>query len=54
MGCDAIFVLGYKEYYPKFGYRPSFSNFGIKSKYEVADEYFMVKSLSPKEAETFL
>jgi putative acetyltransferase len=48
LGYDAIFVLGHKEYYPKFGYKPSLSNFGIKSKYEVEDVYFMVKPLSQK------
>jgi len=48
LGYDAIFVLGHKEYYPKFGYKPSLSNFGIKSKYEVEDDYFMVKPLSQK------
>ncbi|MCB0361961.1 MAG: N-acetyltransferase [Bdellovibrionales bacterium] len=46
LGYDAIFVLGHKDYYPKFGYKPSFSNFGIKSKYEVEDVYFLAKPLS--------
>jgi predicted N-acetyltransferase YhbS len=48
LGYDAIFVLGHKEYDPKFGYKPSLSNFGIKSKFEVEDVYFMVKPLSQK------
>lgn len=47
-GYDAIFVLGHKDYYPKLGYKPSFSDYGIKSKYEVEDEYFMAKVLSEK------
>ena len=46
MGTDGIFVLGHKEYYPKFGFKPSFSSFGVRSKYEVPDEYFMAKPLS--------
>lgn len=48
MGYDATFVLGHKEYYPKFGYKPSHSHFGITSNFEVDDEFFMVKPLSEK------
>ncbi|MFK8137772.1 MAG: GNAT family N-acetyltransferase [Bdellovibrionales bacterium] len=48
MGYDAIFLLGHKEYYPKFGYRPSLPSFGIRSKYDVPDEFFMAKPISDK------
>lgn len=44
---DAIFLLGHKDYYPRFGFVPSFSNFNIKSKYEVPDEVFMGLELKP-------
>lgn len=44
---DAIFLLGHKEYYPRFGFLPSFSIFGIKSKYDVPDDTFMALELKP-------
>ena len=47
MGVDAVFLLGHKEYYPRFGFKPSYSTFGIKSRYEVPDEVFMAKELKP-------
>jgi len=43
-GNDAVVVLGYPEYYPKFGFVPSVK-FGIKSEYDVPDEAFMVLEL---------
>ncbi len=42
---DAVFLLGHKEYYPRFGFVPSFSSFGIKSKYDVPDDVFMAMEL---------
>ena len=45
-GYDAIVVLGHPSYYPKFGFVPSIT-YGIKSKYEVPDEAFMVLELVP-------
>ncbi len=43
-GYKAAVVLGYPEYYPRFGFVPC-SRFGIKSEYDVPDEVFMVKEL---------
>jgi putative acetyltransferase len=43
-GYQAAAVLGYPEYYPRFGFVPC-SRFGIKSEYDVPDEVFMVKEL---------
>ncbi|MFK7824484.1 MAG: GNAT family N-acetyltransferase [Oligoflexales bacterium] len=44
-GYSAAFVLGHPEYYPRFGFKPSFSNFEIKSKYDVPDNVFMAFEL---------
>ena len=43
-GYQAAVVVGYPEYYPRFGFVPA-SRFGIKSEYDVPDEVFMVKEL---------
>lgn len=45
-GYAAVVVLGYPEYYPRFGFVPAV-RYGIKSEYEVPDEVFMVKELEP-------
>ncbi len=44
LGCKAIVVLGYPEYYPKFGFVPAKEK-GLKSEYTVPDEVFMVLEL---------
>ena len=44
-GMEAIFVLGHPEYYPKFGFKPSGTTFGIKSQFDVPDEVFMALEL---------
>ena len=41
----AVFVLGHKDYYPKFGFKPTQSTYGIKSTYDVPDEVFMALEL---------
>lgn len=46
LGFVAVVVLGYPEYYPRFGFVPS-SKFGIDSEYEVPDDVFMVLELQP-------
>ncbi len=43
-GYQAAVVLGHPDYYPRYGFVPG-SRFGIKSKYDVPDEVFMVKEL---------
>lgn len=46
MGCSAVVVLGYPEYYPRFGFVPA-SRYGISSEYDVPDEVFMLIELQP-------
>jgi len=45
-GCQAVFVLGHADYYPRFGFVPA-ARFGIHSRYEVPEEYFMALELLP-------
>ncbi len=40
-------LLGHPEYYPRFGFQPSLSTFGITSTYDVPDPVFMAKELVP-------
>lgn len=44
-GMTAIFVLGHPEYYPRFGFKPASSHFGIRSTYDVSDDVFMAVEL---------
>ena len=44
LNVGAVVVLGYPEYYPRFGFVPS-SRFGIGCEYEVPEDVFMVKEL---------
>jgi len=46
LGLGAVVVLGHAEYYPRFGFVPS-TQFGIRSEYDVPEEVFMVKELTP-------
>ncbi len=46
IGFDAMVVLGYPEYYPRFGFVPA-SRYGIHSTYDVPDEVFMALELRP-------
>ena len=48
LNVDAVFLLGHKEYYPRFGFVPALSSFGIKSQYDVPDDSFMAMELKPK------
>ena len=43
-GFKAVVVLGYPEYYPKFGFIPSVQ-FNIKSEYDVPENVFMIQEL---------
>ena len=43
-GYKAVVVLGYPNYYTRFGFVPSV-NYGIKSEYDVPAEVFMVKEI---------
>jgi putative acetyltransferase len=42
----AVVVLGYPEYYPRFGFKPS-KRFSIEWEYEVPEESFMLIELHP-------
>lgn len=44
-GYQACVLLGHPGYYPRFGFRPAFSSFSIRSTYEVPDEAFMALEL---------
>ncbi len=44
-GCPYIIVLGYPEYYARFGFEPA-SRFGIRSQWDVPDEAFMILILN--------
>lgn len=43
-GYASVIVLGHKEYYPRFGFKPA-SNWGITAPFEVPNEYFMALEL---------
>lgn len=45
-GCELVVLLGYPQYYPRFGFQPSKPH-GIRWEHEVPDEVFMVKELVP-------
>lgn len=44
LGFESVIVVGYKEYYPKFGFEKA-SKWGIKCPFEVPDEAFMAVEL---------
>ena len=46
LGFVAAVVLGHPQYYPRFGFLPSFK-FGIDSEYDVPKEVFMAMELRP-------
>lgn len=45
-GCDAVVVLGYSTFYPKFGFVSSVQ-FGITTEFNVPEEVFMAQELKP-------
>lgn len=52
MGCQRMFVLGHKEYYPKFGFVPDAEKQGFLAPYPMDDEYkeyWMVHSVVGEE-----
>jgi putative acetyltransferase len=40
-GCPFILVVGYADYYPRFGFRPA-SEYGIKCEWDVPNDVFML------------
>jgi putative acetyltransferase len=50
MGSQIVFVLGHKEYYPKYGFIPDAHRLGYPAPYPIADEYadyWMVQPICP-------
>jgi predicted N-acetyltransferase YhbS len=45
LGFKSVIVLGHKDYYPKFGFKPA-SFWNIKAPFEVPDELFMAMELN--------
>lgn len=49
LGSELVFVLGHKEYYPKFGFKPCAEKAGYPAPYpipEIHREYWMMQSVS--------
>lgn len=44
MGVEIVVVLGHRDYYPRFGFRPA-AEVGLTCEYDVAPEEFMVLEL---------
>ncbi|MDL2297049.1 N-acetyltransferase [Bacteroidales bacterium OttesenSCG-928-B11] len=54
-GSNLVFVLGHKEYYPKYGFLPDAAKLGYFAPYPIAEEYsdyWMVQAVSPEGFET--
>ncbi|HSF15229.1 MAG TPA: N-acetyltransferase [Vicinamibacteria bacterium] len=49
-GCPFVVVLGHPEYYPRFGFEPA-SAYGIRCKWEVPDDAFMILRMDPSRME---
>jgi putative acetyltransferase len=50
-GSNLVFVLGHKEYYPKYGFIPHAARLGYPAPYPIPEEYsdcWMVQSISPE------
>lgn len=45
LGYHSVIVLGHKDYYPKFGFKPA-SLWNIKAPFEVSDEVFMALEIT--------
>ena len=45
-GCDAVFLVGHADYYPRFGFSRA-NRYGITCEFEVPDEAWMVTELAP-------
>jgi len=53
-GSKLVFVLGHKEYYPKYGFIPRAAHLGYPAPYPIPEEfsdYWMVQSLTPDGSE---
>lgn len=50
LGYRSVIVLGHKDYYPRFGFKPA-SLWNIKAPFEVPDEVFMALELADNSLE---
>ncbi len=51
MGSEIVFVLGHKEYYPKYGFIPDAKSLGFSAPFTIPEkdaDAWMVQSLTPK------
>lgn len=46
LGCPAVVVVGHADYYPRFGFVRA-SEFGLRCEFEVPDDVFMAREISP-------
>jgi putative acetyltransferase len=46
-GYERVCVLGHPKYYPRFGFVPAYSTYGVSCEYNVSDEVFMALELQP-------
>jgi putative acetyltransferase len=46
-GHTRVCVLGHPKYYPRFGFVPAYSTYGVSCEYNVSDEVFMALELKP-------
>ena len=44
LGCCAVVVVGYPEYYPRFGFAPA-GRYALRCEYDVTEDVFMVAEL---------
>lgn len=51
LGYNYISILGHADYYPRFGYAPA-SKYQVKAPFNVPDEVFMIKPLTPTGLDT--
>jgi putative acetyltransferase len=46
-GFERVCVLGHPGFYPRFGFKPAHSTYGVACEYSVPDEVFMALELKP-------
>jgi putative acetyltransferase len=42
-GDPFVIVLGHPQYYPRFGFKPAASRHGVRCKWDVPDDVFMIR-----------
>ena len=46
-GDPFVIVLGHPQYYPRFGFEPAGSRHGVRCKWDVPDDVFMIRIFKP-------